>query len=247
MCSILLGAVMMPITATAGPADDYRSQMKEKLSVSVSVPDDNMNFHPELPVFVLTFGERLPELPGGPIFDAGPVVTLSKDYSAVLMGVDHLQKQRPEAYPDHRAFIPAATSWMLINCSTPWAGWYINNVGGVITDNPAPARSEAEIASLKEKVASLRSQYERSMAGGTSVEKSNCDRIDIVKIPHLNKVENMHSPDIVKALRSGMTECYGVEFFKRSYGSLKMVVFVDSARKSIDDCLAELAAYVRFD
>ena len=248
MCIIILGTIVMPMTANAGPADDYRSQLKEKLYVSFSVPDDHMRFHSELPTFVLTFGESLPELPGGPIFEAGPVVSLSKDYSAVIMDADHLQKPRVESYPDHWTYTPTATSWMLINCSTPWAGWYINNVRGVITDNPAPARSDAEIASLKEKVASLRSQYERSIEGGALVEKSNCDRIYITKIPHLDKVENMFSPAIVKTLRSGMTECYAVEFFKRSvYGSLVMVLFVDSARKSIDDCIAELAEFIRFD
>ena len=85
MCIIILGTIVMPMTANAGPADDYRSQLKEKLSVSFSVPDDHMRFHSELPTFVLTFGESLPELPGGPIFQAGPVVTLSKDYSAVFL------------------------------------------------------------------------------------------------------------------------------------------------------------------
>ncbi|MCR5713477.1 MAG: hypothetical protein K6F98_00920 [Bacteroidales bacterium] len=230
---------VLSITAHAGSFDDYRSQLKEKLSVVLSVPEENAKFHSEAPGFILMFGESLPELPGGPIFEAGPIVTLSKDYSVIMMNADNLQKSRP-------ATMHAATAWMLINCATPWAGWYINNVGGVITDNPAPTRSDADIASLKEKVDSLRNQYERSI-DGVLAEKSNCDHIYVVQIPHMDEVENMFNPDPVKDLKSGMTDCYGVEFFKSSYGSLQMVVFVNSARKSIDDCIAELAEYVRFD
>lgn len=232
--------------------DNYLSQLKEKLGIELTIPAKKVTIPTEAPLFTFTFGDMLEKLPTLPIFEGGPVVALSKHCKVVLMDINSVQKPRPEAYAKHRGYnVPSATAWMLNNCDTPWAMWYINNAGGVITDGAKNLSAEEQTA-LRTKVASLREEYEQGQENSVLTQTANCDKIFIVKIPHLDKIQiNKHIPELsceglTSALKSNAVECYGVEFYKHStIEPLKMLFFIDS-KAYIDKCVAKMVDHIRF-
>lgn len=214
-----------------------------------------MSFHSESSLFVLSFGEKVVELAGRPIFMTGPIVSLSQDCSLVMMDIDSEEKPRPGAYSDNRAYdFPASTSWMLSNCHNPWAPWYTYATHGIIIEDDSMRRSDEEIAELQKQVARLRAKYERLIENDELTLKTGCDRVFIVRIPDMVKIctnrdiPEYYCPKAEALLKSNATECYAVEFYKRSsYKPVKMLFFINGNNTTIDECVAQIAEYINFE
>jgi hypothetical protein len=53
---------------------------------------------------------------------------------------------------------------------------------------------------------------------------------------------------VIEDLKSGATECYGVEFYKKSsIDALQMLFFINGDKTSINDCVSLLAEYIKFE
>ena len=250
--------LLMPAFTAMADNDMYKEYcqlMKEKRNLTFSVPENAVSFQSEGSLFVFSFGERVEEVAGCPIFMAGPIVNLSEDCSLVMMDINSAEKPRPEAYSDNRAYdVPASTAWMLSNCSYPWAPWYIYATRGIDMGDDSMKRSDEEIAALQKQVARLRAKYERLIENDELTRKIGCDRVFIVRIPDMVKIcTNRDVPEYYCSnaeamLKANATECYGVEFYKHSsYEPLKMLFFINGNNTTIDECVAKMAEYVRFE
>lgn len=234
--------------------NNYCSHLYDILNARVAISENFVKYQNESPILVFTFGEQSEELPTVPIFEAGPIIHLSKECKIVIMGVDGKQKPRPESYLENREYnVPIATSWMLNNCDTPWAQWYINNTGGVV-EKDSQKLSEEDYALLRQKVAKLRSENELCIVNTRLTDKVNCDRIFIVRIPNIEKV-GTHRPypelsaqKTLKEIKDNTTECYAVEFYKHSsIIPLQMLFFIDGNATNIEECVNSVAEYIKFE
>ena len=55
-------------------------------------------------------------------------------------------------------------------------------------------------------------------------------------------------PGYIEALKSNATQCYGVEFYRKAnYWPLKMLFFINANEISIDECVADMAEYIKFE
>jgi hypothetical protein len=242
---ILLYALLVTVPLYASSGDggqkEYCALLKEKLSVNLTVSSTLFESLPETVTYAsMKFGDY--HLAGGcPIFLMGPAVKLDKHCSIVLMDMKEFWKP---SYHNRKDYTwPVSTAFMLNNCSSPWAYWYIYNIRGVRFDDYVEPSPE-ELRDRKARADSLRNEYERRVDDGMLLKKTNCDRVFIIKIPNLDKIE-MEAFD---ALKSGATECYAVEFYKHSaYGALQMIFFINGNETSIDECVAGMAGYIRFE
>ncbi len=172
-----------------------------------------------------------------------------------MMDIDSAEKPRPRAYSNNRAYdFPASTSWMLSNCHYPWAPWYIYATYGIIMEDDSMKRSDEEIAELQKQVARLRGKYERLIEKDELTRKAGCDRVFIVRIPDMVKIctnrdiPEYYCPKAEALLKSNATECYGVEFYKHSsYEPLKMLFFINGNNTTIDECVSQMAEYIKFE
>jgi hypothetical protein len=220
---------------------EYCALLKEKLSVDLTVPSTLFESLPDTVSYAsIKFGDY--HLAGGrPIFLMGPAVKLDGHCSIVLMDMKEFRKPSCHNHKDYTW--PGVTAFMLNNCGAPWAYWYIYNIRGVRFDDyvePSPQ----ELRDRQARTDSLRNEYERRVDDGMLLEKTNCDRVFIIKIPDLDKID-MEAFD---ALKSGATECYAVEFYKHSaYGALQMIFFINGNETNIDESVAGMAGYIRFE
>lgn len=255
-----LSLVVLLMTAFTAMSDngkykEYCRQMYEKRNLALYVPEVFVSFQSESPVFVFSFGEKVEELAGRPIFMAGPIVSLSQDCSLVMMDINSVEKPRPGAYSDDRAYdFPASTAWMLSNCHYPWAGWYIYATSGIDIGDDSMRRTDEEIVALQKQVARLRTKHERLIENDELTRKVGCDRVFIVRIPDMVKictnrdVPDYYCPKAEAMLKTNATECYGVEFYKRSsFEPVKMLFFINGNNTTIDECVAKMAGYIRFE
>ena len=245
----------------------YRRQLKEKLGIELSVPDASFEFvsgpfadFETVPSdiidyskgHILSFGDNHPLL-GCAAYLFGPTVKLNEHCRVAMMDIENVSKPRPLHRPAPHDYTFAQTSsWMLNNCGEPWAFFYIYDIRGVRDDN-AVRPSPEELRAMQEKADSLRAKYERCVEDGDIVEKTNCDRLFIVRIPDIEKIGT--NPDFapflateyVEALKSNATQCYGVEFYRKAnYDPLKMLFFINADEISIDECVSDMAEYIKF-
>lgn len=246
----------------------YRRQLKEKLGIELSVPDSSFEFvsgpfadFETVPSdiidyskgHILSFGDNHPLL-GCAAYLFGPTVKLNEHCRVAMMDIENVSKPRPLHRPAPHDYTFAQTSsWMLNNCGEPWAFFYIYDIRGVRDDN-AVRPSPEELRAMQEKADSLRAKYERCVEDGDIVEKTNCDRLFIVRIPDIEKIGT--NPDFapflateyVEALKSNATQCYGVEFYRKAnYDPLKMLFFINADEISIDECVSDMAEYIEFE
>ncbi len=251
---IILFAMTHSVIGNNDKYQDYYSQMKEKQGVILSIPEKLVRFHTDVPMMIFTFGKMIEDLPTLPMFKGKVSVNLSEHCIVIMEDISH--RSKPHSYPSsqHRIHdMPDVTGWMLNNCNAPWAKWYIENMGGVISNN-SKSLSKEEQDSLKEKVLALRSRYERYIEDTKLTQKANCDKIFIVRIPNIEKIAinefepNSLSSAIDTELKKNMTKCYGVEFFKQSsYTNVKMLFFINGENTTIEKCIAEVADYLKFE
>lgn len=245
----------------------YRRQLKEKLGIELSVPDSSFEFvsgpfadFETVPSdivdyskgHILSFGDNHPLL-GCAAYLFGPTVKLNEHCRVAMMDIENVSKPRPLHRPAPHDYTFAQTSsWMLNNCGEPWAFFYIYDIRGVRDDN-AVRPSPEELRAMQEKADSLRAKYERCVEEGDIVEKTNCDRVFIVRIPDIEKIGTnpdfapFLSTEYVEALKSNATQCYGVEFYRKAnYDPLKMLFFINADEISIDECVSDMAEYIKF-
>lgn len=234
----------------------YRQELKEKLKVEFAPFEDDVMFQSESSSFVFTFGDMLKNFPTLPTFEAGAIVKLSENCSVVIMDVASLQRVRPEAHPENYDYtIPAATGWMLSNCDTPSAGWYINNIKGVKgAEGGFKELTKEELQKLQDKVSALRQENERCIENSDLTQTINCDRLFVVRIPDIAKVgthrplPELSCPKVETVLKANATECYGVEFYKKSsFLPLRMLFFINGNVVTIDDCIKQMADIIKFE
>ena len=240
----------------------YCSLLKEKLQIDFSYPHESIDICQGTPINdvnfgpALTFGQKMEEFPMLTYFEIEFIVRQSKNSQVAVMDLENWNKPKPKEYysPSKLEYnFPAATGYMLHNCNTPWVDWYIYNTSGVITKDETGKLSEEDAALLQEKVSKLRAEYERCFENNELTRRANCDRIFIVKIPNMDKVtiselSYMDSPETEAKLKSNATECYAVDFFKRSsIFPLRMLFFINGNNTSIDECVADFAEYVKFE
>lgn len=232
--------------------ETYCSEMNKKMGVELSFSDGQVEVSDSIPVYIFTFGESYNGIAGLPMFEGKAIVTLSEQNKAVIMDLSRVQSQSSKSNDNRkRYYIPGVTSWMLNNCDAPWAMWYINNAGGVITEDDKKL-SEEEQAVLKRLVSDLRTKHERQTKDKKLAERVNCNSITIVAIPNIDNIEvnkfdpNLPNTAIKEKLMKNGTRCYAVEFYKQSVQNpLQMLFFIDEST-TIDDCVAEMAEYIRF-
>lgn len=233
----------------------YSKQLKEKLGIVFAVPEKKVKYYNGLNDAVIRFGEY-DNYAGAPIFHADAhIVELSKHCSVVMMDMNNFQKPRPAHRSTELDYNwPVVTSYMLNNCGTPWARWYIMGSRGVRMDDDSGRLSAAQLANLQKKVAALRAKNELCYVNGDLTEKVNCDRVFIVRIPNIGKIghlmfeEESSFDGVIEGLKSGATECYGVEFYKKSsIDALQMLFFINGDKTSINDCVSLLAEYIKFE
>ena len=115
--------------------ETYCSEMNKKMGVELSFSDGQVEVSDSIPVYIFTFGESYNGIAGLPMFEGKAIVTLSEQNKAVIMDLSRVQSQSSKSNDNRkRYYIPGVASWMLNNCDAPWAMWYINNAGGVITN-----------------------------------------------------------------------------------------------------------------
>lgn len=252
--TMLLTAIAIHTLGNNNDYDNYRTQIKEKLGIKVSIPEKRVDFQTESHFATITFGEQVTEVCGLPGMNVGPIVKLSEYCSVIMMDAETVEKPRPESFPKRRTYnFPAATSWMLNNCDTPWAEWYINNNHGVIIEDEEKL-TEEEQATLHEKVSVLRVKNERCIKSTELTQNINCDRVFIVRIPNIEKVGTHRSlpeyacPKLDAELKAAATECYGVEFYKYSaFIPFRMLFFINGSNTTIDECVTKMADYILFE
>ena len=236
---------------------EYCQLLKEKLNVIFSCPEELVKSIEKESSLRFEFGKTLDEFPTIPIFYGGFIVELSQDCSVVMMDIKNVEKPRAESYPKEREYeTPEARGWMLNNCETPWAGWYINNFRGVRDDKSTNEQKEFDwvkplpedkLLALQEKVTQLTELYVVMHKNTGLTRKSNCDVVSVVRIPNLETVV-CDSKNIDSELKANATECYGVEFYKHSsYETLKMLFLINGNNTTIDECVAKMAEYIRFE
>lgn len=255
--SVLFIAVPSKSFADGEEHERYCSMLKDKLGVELTAPAGSFQFLPDTFAFakssVICFGDSHPELgPAG--FVVGPTVKLNEHCSVVMMEMEMQSKPHPAHLPEPCDYTFAKVSaWMLNNCGEPWAPFYIYNIRGVLNDNVA-IPSEEEQRAMQERADALRVEYECCIEEGEVLEKTNCDRLFIVRIPDIAKIgtnpdfAHLVMPGYIENLKSGATQCYGVEFYRKAnYWPLKMLFFINADEISIDECVADIAEYIKFE
>lgn len=252
LCMSIISAI-----CSNGKTDSLRMQFKEKLNVSFSCPRESLKNIGEESSLRFEFGKALDEFPTIPIFYGGSIVELSENCSVVMMDIKNVQKPRAESYPKDREYeTPEVRGWMLNNCETPWAGWYIQNLRGVRNDKSANERKiddwmqplpEDKLSALQEKVSRLTELHVVMYKNTGLNRKTNSDVVSVVKIPNIETVVS-NSERIDSELKANATECYGVEFYKHSsYEPVIMLFFINGNRTTIDECVDKMAEYIKFE
>ena len=78
-------------------------------------------------------------------------------------------------------------------------------------------------------------------------EKTNSDRVYVVRIPDIDKVW-CEDPSLQQQLKTGATDCYGLEFYRADRPRMAMLLFINSkGGKSIDDYMEQISGYINFD
>ncbi len=197
-----------------GKTDSLRMQFKEKLNLSFSCPKGLVKGIGEESSLRFEFGKTLDEFPTTPIFYGGFIVEFSEDCSAVMMDIKNMKKPRAESYPKDREYeTPEARGWMLNNCETPWAGWYIQNLRGVRNDKSANERKiddwmqplpEDKLSALQEEVSRLTELHVVMYKNTGLSHKTNSDVVSVVRIPNLETVVS-NSEKMDSELKSNAT------------------------------------------
>ena len=81
--------------ADNGKYKEYYCELKNKLTVTLSVPESAISFKTDSSMFfAFTFGKVSEEVPGEIIFMGAPIVNLSENSSAVMMDVKYVSGKR---------------------------------------------------------------------------------------------------------------------------------------------------------
>lgn len=238
---------------------DYLQRYKEWYGVTVTIPNSLVTYNEKASMYhYFYFGSRLKDFPSLPLFPGGPVVRLTDGCKIVMYDLFNNNTRPQKGGTTIDNYVTPLDGYMLNNCGVPWENWYLTNTGGVILDDRTKLsrfplkwnrrKEESTREKALEKANKLRSEYVRTISGTAWTKRINCDRIYIVRIPHLDKVHCGDSK-LNQTLKSNATECYGVDFFRADrYCGVTMLFFVNTkAGKTIDDYIDMMSRYISFD
>ena len=85
-------------------------------------------------------------------------------------------------------------------------------------------------------------------------QTTNCHRIYIVELPNVKNIEahNRHTgipcSKTITDLAAKAAKCYSVEFCKQTACEpLIMLFFINNSNTPIEECVAQIAQYIRFE
>lgn len=241
------------VNAEAQDYKDYSSLLKERCKISVSFPNDLIDYESSTitPYFCFDNSQSLPR------FYYGPIINMTDNCSVILMDIEkHNQPQFAIDQLITYNYYPDAIGWMFQNCDLPWNRWFYTPPGGLPgqsdlqnTENSSiklPTGRERE--ELIKKAILLRQEYETEIENNELTKKTNCSIIFIVKIPN---IERVYSSDelLCNKLKKNSTDCYGVEFYKKTtHIGFKMLFFInDKEKESIVDYIETVSQFLSFE
>lgn len=230
---------------------DYKAKCMSYYGLSLTMPESVVaTFDKGTGDRIFFFGKELPELPTLPIFQGGPVIDLDKNCHVVLKDLSNAKKPNPESFPDIDAqtkdtYMTPFSGMMLNNCDLPWANWYLTGTGGVLVNGNKGSKPSEEIL---QKVEECRSKYISALSGTSLTDHTNTDRIFVVKIPNIDKIQCTDAK-LNNMLKSDNMECYGVEFYSADrYAFVGMLLFINTkSGKTINDYVDQMSHYISFD
>lgn len=93
---------------------NYCIQMKEKQNVTLSIPENRVKFHTDIPMIIFTFGEMLEELPTLPMFEGKASINLSEHCTVIMEDIYHRQKLNSISSSQHGDYdMPDVPCWIL--------------------------------------------------------------------------------------------------------------------------------------
>ena len=241
--SIFILLVLLAVTAMGENEryNDYCRELKEKLGITLTAPESIVSFQDDGVIFPFTFGE-------GIVFAGRPIVRLSHDCSLVMADSYFMRRLNVADYT-----WTITSGWMLDNCDMPFCEPMISNTGIRNEDGSLPFTKE-ETEAWREKIAKQKAIYERCIENDGLTSRVNCDRIYIVRIPNMERVTTQLVSSEVShkereaELKANATECYGVEFYNQaSQATFEMLFFINGNNTTIDECVAKIAEYIRYE
>lgn len=243
----------IPIEAQEQNYADYAALLKERCRISITFPNNIIDYSPAATPQYFSFDG----LQSSPKFYYGPTINLTTNCYVILMNVINQKQAHYDIGQLVVNYYPDAVSWMLKNCDLPWDRWSYAPPGGLLSEADIQNSenkflkppTEQERTVMIKKATSLIQEYEQIIEQNNELtEKSNCSVIYVVKIPNFERVI-CTDESLSNRLKKSSTDCYGVEFHKRSsHIGLKMLLFFnDQGGQSIDDYLYMLSQHIEFE
>lgn len=237
----------------------YCDDIRDKLSLNVSrlsqyVESDDYRIRH------IQFGPMLRDFKANTLFVGGPVLNLDENCFVILQDMKYEKKTSIQSFKSLSDYEPVADGWMLHNCGLPWANWYIygsNEVNRInvlevnFSNNGFKILSEKQRKDLQDEVKRLRKQNITNIKEGELLEKTNCDCVSVVNLPHPEKIKFMDTRMLPVNIHKNIdkhTDCYGIEYFKiSSSDSYKMLLFINKkSKKNIHDYLYMLSNSISY-
>jgi len=180
------------------------------------------------------------EMAKGPVgyLPGGPVVTIDNNCKLIIEELDtaeiaKVRKRGVTLYfsEHHEAYF---RDFMLENIGLPW--FHIDHEPSVLNNKE-----------LMEKINDATKRNVITHIDDKLTNKTNSDRVYVVRIPDIDKVW-CEDPSLQQQLKTGATDCYGLEFYHADRPRMAMLLFVNSkGGKTIDDYVEQISGYINFD
>lgn len=174
-------------------------------------------------------------------FPAGAMVKLDDDCMIILEEQARDEKPRPSHYrpidehtiPDYESAFKYS---MLNNLTLPWFHYEHDDY---ILNNDT----------LMDRIREAERKYVLARRESDALtERINCDVATIVRIPVMESLNTFEKNESLELLKSLYRECYGVDFFRADrYKAMRILVFMNSGKKTIDDYVDKISRHVKFD
>ena len=240
--------VRIASTASAKQTDDYDSfvkMYKQYWGITMSFPrnmfagyekEDEFDSSREF-TFISPEEEEIAKGPVG-YLPGGPVVTIDNNCKLIIEELDtaEIAKARKRGVTlyfseHHEAYF---RSFMLENIGLPW--FHIDHEPSVLNNKE-----------LMEKINDATKRNVITHIDDKLTKKTNSDRVYVVRIPDIDKVW-CEDPSLQQQLKTGATDCYGLEFYRADRPRMAMLLFINSkGGKSIDDYMEQISGYINFD
>lgn len=174
-------------------------------------------------------------------FAAGMTVKIDDGCTVIVEDLEDIQKPRPSherpidghTVPDYEPFFKYA---MLCNLALPW--FHIDHDPAILEND-----------TLMEKIHEAEEKYVLTRHESDKFTKRmNCDVVSVVRIPDMESLRTFDENKSLELLKSSFAECYGLDLYRADrYYSVRILVFMNSGKKSVDDYVRQICRYVKFD